>query len=261
MASSGNPARGDIATRQLRGLSDLLLDRFFATGHISETERIAARVNRIRIAGPAVHNLNWIPGQHVRIATGDIDAGGVLARVGELRTYSVWHFDPERGELDVCVLDHGDGPGAQWGRKAAVGRRVRFRGPEGSFALRADAPYHLFAGEETASVAFGAMLGAVPADIAVHGAIETATAEDRLPVPRSAELARPLRGAASAARSEVLLDAVRALDLPSAPGIAYLAGEARTIQQVMKHLVQEREWPRRSIQVKPFWAPGRRGME
>ncbi|MET9487415.1 siderophore-interacting protein [Nocardia sp. NPDC006630] len=266
MAHTDNPAQA-VAASQSRGLGDLLLDQFFTNGRILETERIAARMTRIRIGGPALRNLDWLPGQHVRVATGDSASGNVLARVGDLRTYSVWHFDREHSELHLCVLDHGDGPGARWGRNAVVGQQVRFRGPEGSFTLRADpasgegAPYHLFAGEETASVALGAMLRAVPDDVPVHGAIETATAEDRLPLPRAAELAHPLRGDASAARSEILLDAIRGLDLPPTPGVAYLAGEARTIQQIMKHLIRERQWPRRAILTKPFWTPGKRGMD
>ncbi len=265
MAHNGNtaqPATTDSATeRRARGLGDRLLDRFFLSADILETEQIAARTTRIRLGGPALHGLNCLPGQHIRVATGSTDTGGPLARMGELRTYSVWHADPAAGELHLCVLDHGDGPGARWARTARPGLQVRFRGPEGSFTLRDDAPYHLFAGEETAAVAFGAMLRAVPEGVPVYGAIETATAADRLPLPRATELTHPLRGTASAARSETLLRAVRDLDLPPTPGIAYIAGEARTIQLVTKHLTQDRQWPRRAIRTKPFWTPGKRGMD
>ncbi|GAA4203302.1 hypothetical protein GCM10022252_60750 [Streptosporangium oxazolinicum] len=49
------------------------------------------------------------------------------------------------------------------------------------------------------------------------------------------------------------------LDLPGGEGAAYVAGEARTCQMVRDHLVRERNWPRTSIKVKPFWTPGKRG--
>jgi NADPH-dependent ferric siderophore reductase len=45
------------------------------------------------------------------------------------------------------------------------------------------------------------------------------------------------------------------------PGIAYLAGEARTIQLLRRHLVSDRGWPRQAIRMKPFWAPGKRGLD
>ena len=49
----------------------------------------------------------------------------------------------------------------------------------------------------------------------------------RRQLPEYQAVAR-IRAGASAASSETLLDAVRALKLPDEPGIAYLAGEART---------------------------------
>ena len=54
---------------------------------------------------------------------------------------------------------------------------------------------------------------------------------------------------------------LRALPLPEHPGVAYLAGEARTIQTLRKILITERGWDRRDIRTKPFWTPGRTGME
>jgi len=126
----------------------------------------------------------------------------------------------------LCVLDHGDGPGAGWARSLRKGDEVLLRKPEGTFVASESAPYHVFAGEETASVAFGAMLRALPAGARVYGAIEVAGEGDRLPLPRTAELTWRFRGDIPAASSAGLVGAVRVLDLPTGPGVAYLAGEA-----------------------------------
>jgi NADPH-dependent ferric siderophore reductase len=253
----------ESTTTPAGGLRRRVLDRLFVTGTVTEVEPIAARMRRVRIAGPALRGLAHAPGQQVRVHTADLMAARAWARPGDLlRTYSVWALDPVSGELDLCVMDHeGDGPGARWARGLAVGREVRFGRPEGSFTVRPDASCHVFAGEETASVALGAMLAALPGDAVVHGAIETATAGDRLPLARAARLRWVERGDASAAGSALLVDAVRALDLPDEPGVAYVAGEARTVQMVRAHLVRERGWPRRNVLVKPFWTPGKKGME
>jgi NADPH-dependent ferric siderophore reductase len=108
-------------------------------------------------------------------------------------------------------------------------------------------------------VAFAAMLRSLPPEGEVHGVVEAAEQSDHL------QLARPLhqvqRGDASAKDSAVLADALRALQLPDQPGVAYLAGEARTIQTLRKILITERGWDRRDIRTKPFWTPGRPGME
>jgi NADPH-dependent ferric siderophore reductase len=139
---------------------------------------------------------------------------------------------------------------------------VHFGRPEGSFVLRPEATHHVFVGEETASVAFGPMLGAVADPGRVHGCVETATEAGRLPLTHGDRLVWPLRGDASAEASAGLADAVRRLDLPDpAGGAAYVAGEARTVQLIRQVLVRERGWDRKSVLTKPFWAPGKRGME
>ena len=64
----------------------------------------------------------------------------------------------------------------------------------------------------------------------------------------------------SAASSAFLVRAVRDTGLPG-PGTAYLAGEARTIRALRSHLTGDRGWPRHAIITKPFWTPGKKGME
>jgi NADPH-dependent ferric siderophore reductase len=173
-----------------------------------------------------------------------------------LRSYSVWQHDDG---IELCVRDHdGDGPGARWARQVRAGHRVTFGRPEGSFVPR-EGGYHVFAGEETAAVAFGAMLRALPPAAPVYGVIEADEPEDRLPLGR--ELTWQYRNGRPAAASHTLLEAFTRLQLPSEPGTAYLAGEARTIQLLRRHLVAERGWPRQAIRTKPFWTPGKRGLD
>ncbi|MCO6006313.1 siderophore-interacting protein [Actinoallomurus purpureus] len=103
---------------------------------------------------------------------------------------------------------------------------------------------------------FGPMVRAL-GDAPVYGVIEVDTPEDRLPV----DLTWRYREGAPAASSATLVAAVRDLDLPDEPGTAYVAGEARTVQAVRDVLVRERAWGRRSVLTKPFWTPGKQGME
>ncbi|MBC6457832.1 siderophore-interacting protein [Actinomadura sp. HBU206391] len=227
-------------------------------------------MRRIRIASGQLRDVHWSPGQHVRL-TVTPPTRWLRDPRDARRSYSVWHLDREHGNLDLCVLDHGEGPGAQWAKTAYVGRPVTMSRPEGRLTLR-EAPYHLFAGDETAAVAFGAMLRALPADAAVHGVLETDAPDGEVPLPRPHRLPWIHRGdddadaetenaRPAAAERTPLVEAVRALRLPRRPGIAYLAGHASDCQAVQRHLLHERGWSRRDIVVKPFWAPGKRGLE
>lgn len=222
-----------------------VLDLLMVRGTVTAAEPVTARMRRLRVEADALAGLDVRPGQQVRVLVGT-----GLTR----RTYSVWRYDPS-GAVELCVLDHESaGPGARWGTAAEVGEVVRLGKPEGTFTLRPDAAHHVFVGEETASVAFGAMLAALPDDARISGCVETATPEDRLPLRHADRLDWLTRGGTS------LPDAVAAL-APEPGGIAYVAGEARTVQRVRQLLVREAGWDRRSVLTKPFWAPGRRGLE
>ncbi|MDV9174146.1 siderophore-interacting protein [Streptomyces sp. W16] len=221
-----------------------VLDLVTLRGIVTAAEPITARMRRLRVESEALAGLDVRPGQQVR----------VLVTGLTLRTYSIWRYDPS-GAVELCVLDHTEGgPGARWGKSVGVGEQVRLRKPEGTFTLRPDASRHVFVGEETASVAFGAMLAALPEGAGVSGCVETESGGDRLPLAHSDRLNWLTRGGTS------LPDAVQRL-APEPGGIAYVAGEARTVQQVRQVLVRELGWDRRSVLTKPFWAPGKRGME
>ncbi|MFF0382730.1 siderophore-interacting protein [Streptomyces sp. NPDC004286] len=221
-----------------------VLDLLMLRGTVTAVERFTARMRRLRIEGDALAGLDVLPGQQVRVLVGT-----TLTR----RTYSVWRYEPS-GAVELCVLDHaGEGPGARWARAAAVGDEVRLGKPEGSFTLRPDAAHHVFVGDETASVAFGAMLAALPAGARVSGCVETDTAADRLPLAHAGRLDWVLRG-------EVPLPEAVGRLAPAPGGVAYVAGEARTVQAV-RHVLRDAGWDRRSVLTKPFWAPGKRGLE
>ncbi len=242
-----------------------LREAVFLSAEISKIKQLTPRLRRVRFEGPRLQGLNWTPGQHIRLQVAGLGESFLRLHPHDaLRTYSIYDADPDLGTLDIVMLDHGGEPDVttparRWSGSAAVGDIIQFSRPQGNLVIRREAAYHVFVGDETASVAFAAMLRTLPKTAEVHGVVEAADQADHL------ELARPLdrvqRGNASAEDSAVLADAVRALELPDHPGVAYLAGEARTIQTLRKILVTERGWDRRDIRTKPFWTPGRSGME
>ncbi len=229
-------------------------DRLLLHAPVLAVDKIAARMTRIRLDTAGLTVPDWNPGQQVRVVVGD--APGPKDWIfGQMRTYSIWEYTP--AHVDLAVLDHGSGPGAEWARHARPGQMVTFTRPQGNLVAQPTGS-HLFIGEETAAVAFGAILRALPADQHSLTIVEADEPGDRLPLP--GDVRWHYRHGRSAASSDCILGAVRDTDLP-APGTAYLAGEARTIQAIRNHLTRDRGWPRRAIVTKPFWTPGKKGME
>lgn len=238
-----------------------LLDRLLLPARVHSVEQWAPRLRHVTLTGSALSGFTWIPGQHVRLQVG-ASPGSIDWLIGTLRTYSVWNYSGDT--LELVVYDHGDnnGPGADWAAAAQPGEELRLLKPEGTFTASADAEYHLFAGEETAQVAYGPMVRWLPPASRVFGCLEVDSPDERIDLGhRGQDLAWGYRQGRSAASAHTLVDAVRNLDLPAEPGMAYLAGEARTVQLIRRHLVEDRKWPRRSVLTKPFWAPGRKGMD
>ncbi|WP_144128227.1 siderophore-interacting protein [Catellatospora sichuanensis] len=223
-----------------------LLDMFLVRATVAAIEPLTPRMRRIRVIGDSLRGVDWQPGQHVRVRVDDV----------RLRSYSIWDFSGG-GQLDLCVFDHPRaGPGARWSRHVRAEQPVAFTRPTGRLVLRNHAPYHLFVGDETAAAAFGAMLRALPTDARAQAIIEIGSPADRLPLPRPRDLQWTHR-----AKTGGIVAALRELDLPSEPGVAYVAGEARDCQAIRRHLIVERGWAHSCVIVKPFWTSGKRGLD
>ncbi|WP_245642175.1 siderophore-interacting protein [Nonomuraea candida] len=236
--------------------------KYVMEARVTDAEPVTASMRRIRLATDAPIAFPYRPGQHIRVQLNDpLSLHGIMRPADTLRTYTIWDLAPDRRALELRAhLYDGDGIGLRWAREAAPGDAVTFWWPQGDFFTSDDAPFHLFAGDETAAAAFGPMLRALGRDARVLGVLESESAEHDLPMPGPHELRRAHRHGAPAASSKTLLSAVAGLELPGNGGAAYVAGEARTCRLIRDFLVRERNWPRKSIKVKPFWTPGKRGL-
>lgn len=225
---------------------------------VIEVEALSRSMQRIRLQGEDLQNLQVIPGQQFRV---EVPGSPETDDQPVYRTYSMWRYDPAAGWLDLVVYLHLNGPGSRWARDAQVGQELDVFGPVGAYVVDRKARHHLFLGEETAAVAIQAMLQDLPEDAEARVLLEADGPEDALPaVSRFEEGAWVFREGAPAGPEGPLLEALQALELPEEPGVAYVAGELRTCMALRDHLLKERGWKRRDVRVKPFWAPDKVGL-
>jgi NADPH-dependent ferric siderophore reductase len=242
------------------GPRDLVLSR--AT--VEETRWITRRVKHIRLAGDDLVDIPWKPGQQLRVQVNPFLSLVSLrtALRDAVRTYSVWSCDPRRGVLDLGVLVHGSGPGSAWAERARIGDPVAFFGPTGSFVARPEAKRHFLFGDETAAFAFEAMVRSLPEPSSAWCCLEAPGPDDEVP-PQGPGFAAVWvhRGAGATTPGSGLLDALRKLAPAAASGVAYVAGELSACRAIRDALVAECGFARRDVRVKPFWAPGRKGLD
>ncbi|MFF2925168.1 siderophore-interacting protein [Streptomyces celluloflavus] len=173
------------------------------------------------------------------------------------RTYTVRSWNPETGELAVDFVVHGDeGLAGPWAATVRPGAEALLLGPGGGYAPRADADWHLLAGDESALPAIAASLSRIPAGTPVHAFIEVAGAAERqeLDAPAGAEITWLHRDGAPVGRE--LVAAVAALEFPPGQVQAFVHGEAGFVKELRRLLRVEREIPREDLSISGYWRRG-----
>ena len=156
------------------------------------------------------------------------------------RNFTVRRWDRASATIDVDFFLHGDGGrAAGWGLRVGVGETVGFAGPRVHFHSDPAAEWTLLVADETGLPALLAIAESLPAGHPVVAVAEVADARERQEAACAAavEWHWALRGEREPGSApELLLDAVRALELPDGPGQAWGGGEALAIRDVRRHL-------------------------
>ncbi|GAA0556579.1 siderophore-interacting protein [Actinomadura livida] len=174
------------------------------------------------------------------------------------RTYTVRAWDPDAVELTLDFVHHGDkGLAGPWAASARPGDEVLFLGPGGAYAPRADAGWHLLAGDESALPAIGASLERIPEGAPVRVFVEVAGPEEEqeLPTPGDAEIVWLHRGGGPV--GDLLVEAVQKLEFPEGGVHAFVHGEAGFVRALRRHLRIDRGVPLERLSISGYWRRGR----
>lgn len=207
------------------------------------------------VDGPAASVRVLLPGADGALEIPAWTGNEFVQRDGQralIRTFTPLLADPERGQLTIDVVLHGDGPASIWAAGARIGDELAVSGPGRSDRVDQTATSYLLGGDETAIPAIGQLLGALPTKTTVDVLIEVAQADARLELPRhplahvtwlaAAPLAPP--GAALAAAVE---------QIERLPQAIWLAGEAAAIQRLRRHFFEVRGLSRAVVNARGYW--------
>jgi NADPH-dependent ferric siderophore reductase len=215
--------------------------------NLREAWTLTPLVRRLRFDGGALEGQVWIPGQDLMLNLPEAPR----------RHYTIRSLTA--GSLDIDFVLHGHGPAAAWARDATPGAEIEALGPRGRTRLAQDAALHLFVGDETCIPAIFAMIESLPAAARAWAFIEIESLAERQEVETAAnlELEWLVRGG-PAQPNDLLLDRLRAFDIPRDGGQAYVIGETSGVR-AQRHLLLDRGWERERIAAEGYWRPGRTG--
>ena len=230
---------------------------------VIRTERLTPHMVRVHLGNPGFDDFepSAFTDSYVKLHLGD-------GSDPTLRTYTVRSVDSAAKEIAIDFVVHGDkGVAGPWAAAVQPGESVTMFGPSGAYAPRADADWHLFAGDESAIPAISAAVEALPDDAIAKVFIEVADRHDEIYMETLAvvDVTWVHRGASSdtvdadrAGDHAPLIAAVR--DTEWLPGQAqvFVHGEAQAVMANLRSYIRKErgisaEW----ASISGYWRRGR----
>jgi len=175
-----------------------------------------------------------------------------------LRTYTLREVDRAAGELVIDFVYHGDvGLAGPWAAAAEPGTELLVLGPGGAYAPDPSADWHLLVGDESALPAIAAALAKIPSGAPVHALVEVDDPAEEQKLSTEGDL-RPRWVHRSTSGEDPLVDAVRELEFPAGRVHAFVHGEAGSVRQLRRHLLDERGLSLDQLSISGYW---RRGLD
>ena len=238
----------------------------FRTLEARQVQRITPRMVRAIFGGPELEGfISGAADDHIKVffplTQGERPVMGPVAEGVERspsRDYTPRSFDAERGELTIDFVIHGSGPASTWAENAKPGDFLGVAGPRGSRVVSDEEPWYFFAGDETALPSIGRRLEELPTGATAIAIIEVASPEEEQDLRSAADVSVTWahRNGAEAGTTSLQLDATRALEFPEGDGAFWLAGEAATLRDIRRHLINERGIPREQLRFNGHWKRG-----
>ncbi|WP_067711353.1 siderophore-interacting protein [Nocardia yamanashiensis] len=222
---------------------------------VQNTVRLTDHLIRVRLGGPgfAAFQPNAFTDAYVKLVFPGADGETV-------RTYTVREVDAAAQEIVIDFVYHGDeGVAGPWAAAAEPGDSIELMGPGGAYAPRADADWHLLAGDESALPAIAAACAALPAEAVGSVFLEVGGPADELffPYPEGVERIWVHRG--DAEPGERLAAAVKAAPWREGQVQVFIHGEAQAVMHELRPYIRKQrgitaEW---ASSISGYWRRGR----
>jgi NADPH-dependent ferric siderophore reductase len=188
---------------------------------------------------------------------GQIQASYPQVQWPVVRTYTVRSWDPDRSELAIDFVVHGDhGVAGPWAANAQPGDRIYLSGPGGAYAPDPRAGWQLLIGDESALPAISAAVESLDADAEGHVLVEVPGPDSEIDLPAPVGMRIGWLHTGAAAPGTALVKAAQALAIPPVDVQAFVHGEAGFVADVRRLLRVTVGVPRDRLSISGYWRVG-----
>ncbi|WP_308637135.1 siderophore-interacting protein [Paenibacillus silvisoli] len=242
------------------GLIESLAKRVSQQAVIVQKQQVAAHTYRITLELPEhAKPLNYTPGEFLRVLVGL----NKPVKVSEMvRTYSVWSYDQAKRMIDIAVCTFSSGSGAAWAKQAKAGDTVHFTGPKGKFTVDDSGEQYILIGDISSLAHLYELNRHLSArKKKVHGIVYAQQEGDFFPdlngeTPLSFHILPEHPVQPLIERLEPIVQSAA-----GGKGIVYIGGDGRVCAELNAYFRTARHGGSWQVKSKPFWYPGKTGLE
>jgi NADPH-dependent ferric siderophore reductase len=236
---------------------DRLATRILTKGIITHKNALSDTVFHIRIKSESFKRVSYVPGHFLRLFCGKDKAVGLKDKV---RSYSVWNLDRELAEVDMAICTDSHGPGTAWAKECKVGNDIYFSWHQGKFVVDNTADHYLFVGDISTLGHFYEIRRNLPAGRSVRSLIYSNAETHFFP---DIDGTTPFEFIVLPENPEVLLKKkIDSLALNIEVRVmVYVGGDSRICVSLHSYFKNVMKWRPDQIKIKPFWKPGKTGLE
>lgn len=248
-------------------------------GEVISVEQVAPRMKRIRFGGDGLAdfvstgdtdeyvNAQFLPPDSPLVVPFDLDAARSdddPAQRPKGRRYTIRNVEPERGEIVIDFVVHGDvGYAGSWARQARPGDRLQMLGPSGGYRPDPDAAWYLMIGDESALPAIARSLEHTRAGVPALAVVIVDDERGEVPLHSPGDLRvvwvhRMREADDSGSSADRLVEVLTDVEWPDGDPDVFVHGEAAEVRAVRHHVVADRGVERDGASISPYW---RRGLD
>lgn len=245
------PSGLDERTKRQSGTVGRALVRMFMKhAHVSAVESVAGCFRLITLESPEFRGVHWAVGQKLQIAMGSAFVS---------RTFTPIEWDAREGRTRILGYAHGSGPGSAWICSIKPGDECDVFGPRASLDLSSTAGMFVLLGDET-SIGLAYALGRQVPRSRVQCLIEANVLADTLDVLARLDLDGVDLFERMANDAHLADVESRLLTLVAGGASFILTGKAPTIQR-LRGALKSLGVSSAQLMTKPYWAPGKTGLD